>query len=137
MKNKKRIVIATLTLLILIPTFAFGASFWRGSTNVANVKNNLSLIQIKMDDLRNDSANAHNTIREIEILLEQEQQAREQRDRELVNKQTEIENKIKELQQKDERINQLIGEKQVTENELQQALRDVEEIERLTVEMLK
>lgn len=130
MKHKKRIVITTVLLLTLVPTIAFAALQWRGSESVTNTKNNLTLIQQKITRLENEKGNHSTELREIQILLEREQGLREQRERELQDKQKEIENKTAELREKDTVI-------QTKNQELEQALRDVQEIERITNEMVK
>lgn len=147
---------------------------WEGTENVENIKDNLELIQIKINTLKEDSGSKDQTIRDIEILLEQETALREQRERELVNKQTEIDNKQTEIQNKINEINQKIAEnnKLIEENnqlkekankvgglesevenlkkdnavlttdnnslrqQLDQALKDVKEIEQITESMI-
>ena len=142
MKNKLKKALPLL-LLFLIPITVFAAMNWQGTPHVENIKDNLELIQIKMNELKTENSGSKETIREIEILLEQETQLREQRERELQDKQQEIENKIAEIQEKIDEINQLknqnaqiVTEKNNLKRQLEQALRDVQEIEALTEAMI-
>lgn len=167
MKNKKRTILVVLALL-LIPTTVYAMINWEGTENVENIKDNLELIQIKMDTLKEDSGSKDQTIREIEILLEQETALREQKERELQDKQKEIHNKIDEINQKIAENNKLIEKNNklkekadqvdglkaeverlkndnavlTTDNnalrkQLDQALKDVKEIEAITNEMIQ
>lgn len=129
MKNKLKKTLPLL-LLFLLPVTAYAAMHWKGTPHVTNIKDNLELIQVKMDELKSENGNSKETIRTIEILLEQEQALREQRERELADKQQEIQNKTDEINQKNQENNQL-------KQQLDQALRDVQEIERITQEMIE
>ena len=137
MKKRTKTIIATLITLVLIPTVALAALQWRGSQNVTNIKTNLTLISQKMDTLKQDSGDKDKTIREIEILLEQQENLVKQKETELANKQKEIQQKVDEINQKNQTIDQKNGEINTKEQELQQALRDVQEIERITEEMAR
>ena len=130
---KKKIGLIVLMLMLATGT-VFAAMTWKGSENVNNIKDNLTLIQLKMDGLESEN---NETIREIEILLEQEKGLREQRERELKDKQKEIENKIAEIQQKNQEIQEVKSENDTMKQQLDQALKDVKEIEGITKEMIK
>lgn len=137
---KKKITIGLMVIALLATGTVYAAMHWSGTENVTNIKNNLELIQIKMDGLESENKE---TIREIEILLEQEKALREQRERELVDKQKEIENKIAEIQEKNQEINevkleiqQVKAENDILEEQLKQALKDVKDIEKITEGMI-
>ena len=146
MKNKLKSVmkyVLPIGIFLLITGTVFAAMNWQGTPHVENIKDNLELIQIKMNELKSENSGNKETIREIEILLEKETQLREQRERELQDKQQEIENKITEIQEKIDEINQLknqnaqlVTEKNNLKRQLEQALRDVQEIEALTEAMI-
>lgn len=159
MKNKKKLL--PLLLLFLVPITVYGAMLWDGSSNVENIKGNLELIQLKMDELKEENGNSKDTIREIQILLDQERGLKEQRERELADKQKEIDNKIAEIQEKIDENNRLKQELQeanekvqdvdrlrnenaelktdnnMLESQLEQALKDVKEIEKITDGMVE
>lgn len=130
---KKKITIGLMVIALLATGTVYAATHWSGTENVTNIKNNLELIQIKMDGLESENKE---TIREIEILLEQEKALREQRERELVDKQKEIENKIAELQEKNQEIQRVKAENDILEEQLKQALKDVKDIEKITEGMI-
>ena len=122
MKNKFKKALPLL-LLLMVPLSIYAAMNWEGSPNVAKIKDNLDLIQLKIDNLKTESGDKDETIRGIEILLEQEKALREQKESELAgkqteidNKQTEIDNKIAEIEEK----NNTIQEKNNEINELKQ-----------------
>ena len=104
---KKKITAGLIVIMMLATGTVYAAMQWSGTDNVNNIKDNLELIQIKMNGLESEN---NETIREIEILLEQEKQLREQRERELTDKQTEIENKIAEIQEKNQEIQEVKSE---------------------------
>lgn len=144
MKKKFIITLAALVVSVVFSASVFAAMNWRGSDNVSNIKTNLTLISQKMDDLSEGNAGKDKTIKEIQELLKQQENLVKQKDDELKNKQKEIENKQKEIQQKIDEINEknsVIDQKNADintkEQELQQALEDVREIERLTEELAR
>ena len=161
--------------MMAVGVFASGDYFdWGGTENVDSIKDNLVLIQNKIDTLKEDSGSKDQTIRDIEILLEQETALRKQKEGELQGKQQEIQDKQKEIQDKIDEINQKIAEnnKLIEENnklkeeanqvdglktevenlknenavlttdnnalrkQLDQALKDVQEIEQITESMI-
>lgn len=130
MKKKFSTIAVVVVAFLLTVTGVYAAMHWEGTENVGNIKDNLALIQIKMDELKTENGGSKETIRKIEILLEQEQALREQRERELVGKQTEIENKNAEIQEK-------VAENDLMKQQLDQALRDVKDIEQITKDMLE
>ena len=137
MKNNKKVIITLLALIFIGATTTYAAISWRGSQNVTNVHTNLNLIQEKLTRLENSEGDHKQELREIQILLEQEKALREQKERELADKQKEIENKQKEIGEKVSEIEQKNQQLQVKEDELNQALRDIQEIERITGEMAR
>ena len=104
---------------------------------MTNVHTNLNLIQEKLTRLENSEGSHKQELREIQILLEQEKALREQKERELADKQKEVDNKQKEIGEKVSEIEQKNQQLQVKEDELNQALRDIQEIERITGEMAR
>ena len=167
-KKLTKVTATTIAAVALFTSGVYAANNWPGSGNVTNIKDNLAQISLKMDELKSENGDSKETIREIEILLEQETQLREQRERELADKQTEIENKIVEINEKIaenidlkqqlqealQKANQVDGLKAEVEqlkkdkailttennnlnNQLDQALKDVQEIEQITEAMIE
>ena len=99
---KKKITAGLIIVMMLATGTVYAAMHWSGTENVSNIKDNLELIQIKMDELKSENGSSKETIREIEILLEQEQALREQRERELADKQKEIEKMLAQEKQEKE-----------------------------------
>lgn len=169
MKKKFSTVTVVIIAFLMTVTGVYAAMTWDGTENVENIKNNLVLIQNKIDTLKDSATNEQGqTIREIEILLEQETALRKQKEGELQGKQQEIQDKIDEINQKiaennklieennqlKDKANQVDGLKTEVENlknenavlttdnnslsgQLEQALKDVKEIERITNEMVQ
>ena len=120
---------------LMLATGVYAMINWEGTENVENIKGNLELIQTKINDLKSESGNKDQTIREIEILLKQETALREQRERELVNKQTEIDNKQTEIQNKIDEINQKIAENNKLIEENNQLKEKANQVDGLTAEV--
>lgn len=174
MKKRFSVLTVGIVAFLMLATSVYAMVNWEGTENVGNIKDNLGLIQIKINTLKEESGNKDQTIREIEILLEQETALRKQKEGELQGKQTEIQNKQQEIQNKIDEINQKITEnnKLIEENnqlkekanqvdglkaevenlkknnevlttdnnslrqQLDQALKDVKEIEQITESMI-
>lgn len=79
MKNKLKKVLPIL-LLFLVPLTIFAATQWRGSGNVDSIKDNLALIQTKIDNLKADVGDKDQTIEQIEKLLKNEKELRQARE---------------------------------------------------------
>lgn len=135
---KKKIIIFVSALLLAVSAIGvYAAINWEGSENVTNIKNNLTLIQGKIDNLKDENSQNDKEYREIEILLEQEKALREQKERELQDKQKEIENKNKEINDKNKVIESKDQEIRNKDDQLRQALEDVKSIEQITEQMAK
>lgn len=116
MKNKKKLL--PLLLLFLVPITAYAAIQWQGTPHVDNIKNNLQLISVKLDDLSNENKDKDKEIKEIQELLEQAENDFQQQ-----------ENELEEVKQENAVLS---TDNRSLENQLEQALKDVQEIEQIT-----
>lgn len=116
MKNKKKLL--PLLLLFLVPITAYAAIQWQGTPHVDNIKTNLQLISVKLDDLSNANKDKDKEIKEIRKLLEQAENDFQQQANEL--EEVKQENAV------------LSTDNRSLENQLGQALKDVQEIEQIT-----
>ena len=134
---KKRFSTLTIGIIafLMLATGVYAMVSWEGTENVENIKDNLELIQIKINTLKEESGNKDQTIREIEILLEQETALRKQKEGELEGKQKEIQDKQKEIQNKIDEINQKIAENNKLIEENNQLKEKANQVEGLKAEV--
>lgn len=129
-KNIKRLLITGATLILLIPVVVYAATFWKGSENVENIHNNLSQINVLIDDLKGDNENKDNTIKEIEKLVKEQEKT--------IQKQVKEIGKLKEDKNKhNDKVDELEDEIDQLEDELKQAYEDVKGIEKVTDDIVK
>lgn len=116
MKNKKKLL--PLLLMFLIPITAYAAMQWQGTPHVDNIKNNLELISVKLDDLKTSDEVKDKEIKDIQKLLEQaEKDAQKQS------------NELEEVKQENATLK---TDNNALNKQLEQALKDVQEIEQIT-----
>lgn len=116
MKNKKKLL--PLLLIFLIPVTAYAAMQWQGTPRVENIKTNLGLISLKLDDLKASNEVKDKEVKDIQKLLEQaEKDAQKQS------------NELEEVQQENATLK---TDNNALNKQLEQALKDVREIEQIT-----
>ena len=119
MKNKLKKVLPIL-LLFLVPLTIFAATQWRGSGNVDNIKDNLALIQIEINKLKDAATNEDGqTIEQIEKLLKNEKELRRDKEDEIEGLLAEIE-ELKQTQNasgKEQKIKDLEAEVETLKTE--------------------
>lgn len=149
-------LIAIFTLLGVGTTVAYGAGYilWKGSPAFEQTKQNLSKLTGGIDRIKNDRDSAKQEIKDKEQTIKDKEQALRDKDKALAEKdkekdravaekqaevdrkQKEVDEKQKEIEHKQKEIEEL-QKNQGSKVELEQAYKDMKEVEELSSELLR
>ncbi|NLM76082.1 MAG: hypothetical protein GX187_08325 [Clostridiaceae bacterium] len=126
-------------IIIMLSSFTFVAAAvnWKGSEQVTNIKSNLQAIDSKMDELKNSNKDKDKIIKDIEKLLDEQKAAVREKDKELEQLRKEVDDKQKEIERLMTENGQVKTDNNFLQKQLDQAVKDLQDIEKLTEDLLK